>query len=248
MKNLILFFISTFLLTSLTFGQGLVLLDTDENEVTGDTLEIPGDADESPIQKIIFLRNDTDEDIHIMARRIDIDLLSGTVNTFCWSGSCYDPGTDVSQVPMTLAPGQVSTEDDFYVYYYPQGQEGSTVLEFEFFSENEGDFDTVRVTLVFITEQTTGIAGASNPSWSLSSPAPNPARDFTRFNYELPVGTRNASIVIRTITGSLVKETPLDPSASSLRIDTSSFRNGIFLYSLVLDDRVVVTQKFVVNR
>ena len=63
MKNLVLFLISTFLLTSLTFGQGLVLLDTDENEVTGDTLEILGAADEGTIKKIIFLRNDSDEDI-----------------------------------------------------------------------------------------------------------------------------------------------------------------------------------------
>ena len=183
-----------------------------------------------------------------MARKIEVDVLSGTDNTFCWSGSCYPPGTDESHAPMTLAPGQVSTEDDFYVDYEPNGQEGTTILKFEFYSENEDDFDTVEITLVFTTEQTTGIAGAGQAAWTLSNPAPNPARDFTRFNFELPMNTRSASLVIRTITGSLVKEIPLDPASNSLRIDTSSFRNGIFLYSLVLDDRVVVTQKFVVNK
>jgi hypothetical protein len=79
---------------------------------------------------------------------------------------------------------------------------------------------------------------------------PNPAQSETIISYNLPKGTKEAKILITTITGQETGNYALKPGAEheNLVLDVSQFQNGIYLYTLVTDGRPVVTRKLVIAR
>lgn len=347
-------------------AQGLVILDENDNDITADTLFIKADAGESDVKAQIFLRNDSEDRLFILARKIEVEILEGTDNTFCWNGACFPP--DVYETPegmaMMLNSGETTEPDDFYGEYYPSGQEGVTIIEYEFFSPDK-DFEAVKTTVVYdttvdhhdapeltfnivngaenvpvdqvfvvsadqairhedgsdITPETLpgiinflmvlkdyfavdfdahlndehteitimpseplafdthymieiaplmGVDGeVSEPfmivfsteedtdtsthapeglSFGLSDPMPNPVRDNANISFSLPAGTQNASIQLFTVSGSVLENLPLDPSANSVMINTAELQNGIYFYSLVVDGRITKTKKLIVSK
>lgn len=228
------------------FSQGLLLKDADGNDITNATLSVHGSPSASYLKAQIFLHNDGEEAIDIWARKIEQEVLPNTFNTFCWADFCFDVTVVESQAGLTLAAGATSIDTDFYGQYFPEGLSGTTIVKYEFFSRNES-FETVSVTVTY-TADATSASGPSLRQTRISDPRPNPARDFTVFDYQLPSGVRSARLVVRNLTGSVVMEVPLDPSGSRLRLETSSLNNGIFLYSFVVNEQVILTKKLVVNR
>ncbi len=229
-------------------GQGLIILGPDGNEITGDTLKIQGDANESLIHAYILIHNDSDDLMQVLARKIEIDTLPGTYNTFCWNGACFPPFIYETEIPLLLDPGETSAEDDFYGEYSPNGQEGITIIDYEFFSRNEG-FETVKTTVIYDTEDTdTFTQSPEDAQWSISEPFPNPARDVVTFNYTLTHGTRKASIQISSITGAALKHVAIDPMSSSTQIDVNSLSPGFYLYTFHVDSQPLETGKMIIGQ
>lgn len=228
------------------FSQGLLLKDADGNDITNATLTVHGSPSASYLKAQVYLHNEGEEAIEIWARKIEQEVLPNTFNTFCWADFCYDVSVIESTGGLNLDAGATSTDLDFYGQYFPEGYTGSTIVKYEFFSRNES-FETVSVTVTY-TADATSAAGPRLSQARIADPRPNPARDFTVFDYQLPPEVRSARLVVRNLTGSVVMEVPLDPSGSRLRLETSSLNNGIFLYSFVVNEQVVLTKKLVVNR
>ncbi len=347
-----------------SFAQELVILDEDQNDITADTLFVKADAEEQVIKAQIFLHNASEDKMFLLARKIEVEILEDTDNTFCWNGSCFPPFVYEATEVMMLNPGETTEPDDFYGEYYPSGQVGITIIEYEFFDAGKR-FETVKTTVVYdttvdhydapvltfniehdaenvpvdqvfvvtadqpirhedgseITSETLsdiinfmfvlkddfavdfdaeinddrteitivpsdalafetsylieifpvmGVDGElSDPHWIvftteedidtsvitpdtniyvLSDPIPNPAGDFTTINYQVPADTQSAFIELYSITGALLKKLALDPSASSLMLNTSELQNGIYFYSLEVNGRIAKTNKLVVSK
>jgi len=246
MKHILLFFSLVVGIFLSGFSQGLLLKDADGNDITNATLSVHGSPSASYLKAQVFLHNDGEEAIEIWARKEEQEVLNNTYNTFCWADFCYDISVVESQGGLTLAAGATSIDSDFYGQYFPEGYSGSTIVKYEFFSRNES-FETVSVTVTY-TADATSASGPSLRQTRISDPRPNPARDFTVFDYQLPPDVRSARLVVRNLTGSIVMEVPLDPSGSRHRLETTSLNNGIFLYSFVVNEQVILTKKLVVNR
>ncbi|MEE4177503.1 MAG: hypothetical protein V2I46_08335 [Bacteroides sp.] len=246
MKHILLFFFLFVGLVSSGFSEGLVLKDADGNDITNGTLTVHGSPSANYIRGQVFLHNDTESSLEIWARKIEEEVIPSTFNTFCWSDFCYDNSVFESQGALTLDAGATSVASDFYGQYFPEGYSGTTIIEYEFFSRSEA-FETVSVT-VHYTADATSASGPMLRQTRISDPRPNPARDFTLFDYQLPPDTRNAKLIVRNLTGSVVMDISLDPSGSRLRIETNDLSNGIFLYSFVVNDQVILTKKLVVSR
>ncbi len=246
MKHILLFFSLVAGIFHFGFSQGLVLKDADGNDITNATLTVHGSPSASYLKAKVFLYNDGEEAIEVWARKIEQEVLPNTFNTFCWADFCFDVDVVESPSGLSLAAGATTIDTDFYGQYYPDGQSGTTIVNYEFFSRNES-FETVGVTVTY-TADATGTSGPRLSQARIADPRPNPARDFTIFDYQLPPDVRSARLVVRNLTGSVVMETSLDPSGSRLRLETSSLNNGIFLYSFVVNEQVILTKKLVVNR
>lgn len=246
MKQILLFFFLFAGLVSSGYSEGLVIKDTDGNNITNGTLTVHGSPSASFIKGQVFLENDTEAAVEVWARKIEEEVVPNTFNTFCWGDNCYDNTVFESQGALSLAAGVTSVASDFYGQYFPEGYSGTTIIKYEFFSRSEA-FGTVSVTIHYTADATSAATPALQPT-RISDPRPNPARDFTLFDYQLPPNTRSAKLIVRNLTGSVVAEVALDPAGSRLRLQTDDLGNGIFLYSFVVNDQVVLTKKLVVSR
>jgi hypothetical protein len=246
MKQILLFL---FLVVAFVFSglsQGLELKDKAGNDITNLSLTVHGSPGASVIKAEVFLHNATEETIDVWVRKIEEEIIPNTFNTFCWGNHCYTNTVFESEAGLSLDAETTSSSTDFYGEYYPEGNSGTTVIVYEFFSRN-ASFETVSVTVSYAADATSVSGPRQNPA-RISDPRPNPARDFTLFDYQLPPDTRSARIVVRNLTGSSVMEVPLDPAGSRLRLETSNLNIGIYLYSFVVNDQVILTKKLVVSR
>ncbi len=145
------FVLVAFLMHMPASGQQVLLFTAENQEISAnDSLAVYGHSSESLIKAEIFFHNNTDDDLHIWVRKHVHYVVPGTMNTFCWNGSCFAPDTYESPNAITLAPGETSTDTDFYAEYYPMDNEGVSIMAYEFFCAEE-TFAPVMATVVFVT-------------------------------------------------------------------------------------------------
>jgi hypothetical protein len=80
----------------------------------------------------------------------------------------------------------------------------------------------------------------------LEEASPNPARGSTWISYFIPQGTVNAKIVVRNLLGSVVKTEPIDVNANGVRLSTGDLNNGIYIFSLIINNQAIKSKRLVV--
>lgn len=243
MKNTVLF-LGLFLYGLFATGQ-IVLTDAEENNITNDTLRVYGEPSADYIKANLFFSNNSDETAYVFVRKNEIAVEEGSSVTFCWNDFCFSPAVVDVDEPLGLEPGESSSDTDFYSEIYPQGVVGESVVEFEFFSDRD-DFEVVTVTVIFVVSSSTSIPDAENSDWKISEPYPNPARDFAWIDYQIPTGTKDARLVVRNLVGNLVLEQPLSPEKNRTRISTNQLSNGLYIYSMIYNNKVFVSHRLII--
>jgi hypothetical protein len=246
MKKLILS-IAVLASFSMIAGAQIVLSDDTGNDITNDTLIVNGFSHEDYIKVHVYFTNDSDETQEVLVRKIEHDIVDGSECVFCWDDFCFSPQVFEVDDPIVLEPGETSTATDFYSDFYPMGVNGTSYVEFEFFNDRES-FETVSVVIKFvITADETSVTHQELTRWTLSDPQPNPARGHTWINYSLPAGSSNAQIVVRNLLGKSVHTENISFGSNRVRINTQNLNNGIYIYSLIIDNQVVESKRLVVT-
>lgn len=90
------------------------------------------------------------------------------------------------------------------------------------------------------------LAGANT---NLGQSYPNPTASEAIIPYNLPKNYRQASLIIREIaTGREIRSYNLKPGSNSLKADVGNLSNGLYLYTLVIDDKPIATKKLAVMK
>lgn len=76
---------------------------------------------------------------------------------------------------------------------------------------------------------------------------PNPVSDQLKLKYKLPEGTHLAEMKIYNTEGKLVDEFKVTDDFDFIYLPTN-YNNGLYLYSLIVDGKVVKTEKIVLNK
>jgi hypothetical protein len=76
---------------------------------------------------------------------------------------------------------------------------------------------------------------------------PNPAFDQLKLKYKLPEGSHLAEMKIYDMQGKLVEEFKITDTFDFIYLPTN-YNNGLYLYSLIVDGKVVKTEKIVLNK
>ena len=63
-----------------------------------------------------------------------------------------------------------------------------------------------------------------------------------------PSSVNNVRIEIRDILGSVVREVKLIGGKGVYRLETASMNDGIYFYSVLVNEKLYTTKKFIVNR
>ena len=127
--------------------------------------------------------------------------------------------------PYTMQMDTFLTEDDTeYDYFCPQG-----VVDLNF------NFPELGVEDVSI-----------EPTPQLRI-APNPAKNYTYLYFDIENFNRTAKLEIHNLQGQLMSSYPIQGAVGRVHEDLSSYSSGMYIVSLVLDNRVIETQQLVVE-
>ncbi|WP_020533588.1 T9SS type A sorting domain-containing protein [Flexithrix dorotheae] len=83
---------------------------------------------------------------------------------------------------------------------------------------------------------------------TISNIYPNPAVDYAIFDYSVLESNSNVRIILRNLIGSEVASFSLSGNESQLKISLTDFSAGVYFYTLSIDDKSLVTKKFIVSK
>jgi hypothetical protein len=241
MKKIVLFGI--FVVTTCFYGysQSLTLADSTGPIANNATVTRHGHISDDEITAYIFVRNNTASPIDVVVKKVEISLVSGTMNTFCW-GLCFPPNVYESPNPLSIN-GNTTDSVDFSGHYNPLGFNGISTIRYVFFNRaNPSDSVCVNVSFDALFD---GV-GKQIVRNILSGAYPNPANNTVNFEYSL--NSENASaVIIRNLVGSVVKKSTLTGAEGKLTVFTGDLPEGIYFYSLDVDGKAITTRKLIVR-
>ncbi len=88
-------------------------------------------------------------------------------------------------------------------------------------------------------------APSTKSTMNLSNSYPNPSRDYTRIDYQLPKGINKGTIVIYDINGKETKRYEVDRTFNHLRISTTDMPSGTYFYNLQTEQGVSQGKKMI---
>lgn len=220
-------------------AQAQITLSTKSLTVSGPTdFEIIGG---------ISVTNTSDGERTLRVRRF-VQSVNGTLNFdqgsntadnwFCWD-ACFPPQTNVSG-NVVLALGQSTNAFTGHLLAQP-GNSGTAVIKYCFFNAtNQADSSCATITY------NVGVTSVADAKATVGAPYPNPANDAINFNYSVE-NSKNATLKIYNMLGSLVKSVKLAEGEDKLTVNTADFKPGIYLYDLQLNNRSVKNGRFSVQ-
>ncbi len=246
MKHIILSISICLTLAAYGFSQGIAIKDKNGKDLTNQSITVYIDQRKPFEHSDFFIVNDKGDEIRVLVRKLEDKILAGSQNSFSLVNKYIDSDIRVSGNYLLIPAYMASNKGEFLIEYFAEGRSGTSVITYEFYSLDEL-FEPVTLTVKFVSGMFSANASEAIPS-RISDPRPNPARDFTIFDYSLPLDARSARLVVRNLTGTVVMEVPLPPTGSRIRVETNSLSNGVYLYSFLVNEQVVLTRKLVISR
>lgn len=243
MKKLLFIFLSIFLTASYVNAQDLTL--SWDGKPIGDTLVVIGDANAAEIVSHAIVTNNTAKEMNVKVSRQQIFLVEGALSQFCW-GLCYDPATNVSPQYYLLQGGESSPEAQFSGHYLPQSNIGTSIVQYNFYNmDNIGQ--SVSMIVKYVATPSS-IAEEAMADGTISDIYPNPASNFATLDYQLTNKVNSAEVKIFNLMGAEVKNALLENNGNKLRMDISELKNGIYFYSILINNDIYQTKKLVIQR
>ena len=185
----------------------------------------------------MYVTNTGDEDVTITCERVVKSEEVGS-NYFCW-GSCYGP--QVSQGDLTLVPG---IQNIFNAHFGAHQDwipiDGAEMtIEYHFY-ERTGEHMVFEIYFKYDPDSV-----EENFSNMLSNAYPNPASNFVNFDVEMQ-NVQSASIAIYNMMGQEVIRQDINDSHVSINV--SDLTDGVYFYSLIVNNETVKTNKLVISK
>jgi hypothetical protein len=241
MKKSILIVLSVIFCFSLLNAQHLQIYYNSNLMSNGATITKTGDVNELIVVKL-SVKNTTVDTIAVKAKKIENSLVFNSENYFCYAGGCYTPQTYISP-GSTKIPGN-TTDTSFSADYSSMGTPGTSTITYVFFNiSNTSDSICLKVnftTAVGVNENNKSIV-------TVSEAFPNPASNQVRFNFNLNNQHGQAKISIRNILGACIAELPIQNNETNVMYNTSNLIDGIYFYSLVIDDKTYSSKKLIIK-
>lgn len=239
---LVLLFFSFFATQS--FAQSFELYHNGELFPNGGTITVIGEAQPQVwLYAHMSIKNISETDKLVKARKHEIDVVPGSENTFCWV-ICWVNTVFTSPSGLTLEPGELN--DTFTGDYISHGHSGVTIMRYSFF-DDDNPMDSVYFYAEF-NAGTVGIDEIGVESVVVSNAYPNPARSQVSFDYTIPAAANQATIRIHNLLGSVVKEIRLTEPAGKVTVDVNDLTDGFYFYSITTNNEVIDTRRLVIAR
>ncbi len=169
---------------------------------------------------------------------------------FCDALNCY-AGSPVSTsaTHLPLAANQIVDPNGYGIKADLMGGscEGTYVVRYTVFVTANGSLTNDSTSFLITYNATpTGINAIDSKNFVLGNISPNPVAATAVVKYDFPYSPSSASIKIYNMVGSLIKEVKLDGQEGKASFDLSTISEGVYFYSLTVNDKVVNTKKLLV--
>lgn len=188
----------------------------------------------------VHIINNSSTQFNVMCRISSASMTSGHSKYFCFGVNCYDTSVVQSFSAIVIRPGQY---DSLQAYAVPNHIGGNDSVSYQFY-DNTGLSDTLNLTVTY-SFTSVGIEELNKSAGSLTISGANPSNNLTALSYNVNQG-KDARVVFHNLLGSVVKEIKLTDKQGILIVETSQFNSGIYVASLVVDSKSVVSKKLVV--
>jgi hypothetical protein len=250
MKKVLTIIIISLVTTYSAFSQSTLRLFDDTNAPisNGTTLWVYGDtASATILSKAVWVKNTNTSMLNVKVRKTCLSSPTGTKNTFCWT-ICYNYVACI-QAPFetdTIHIRKDSLCKNFVGECKPLGKTGVTSVKYTFY-----DADNTQDSIYVIINYSAGSAGITQNELEnivFSNAYPNPASSYISLKVSVPATSKRNIIVIKDMLGSIVKEIKLDGVDDIVRINVNDLADGIYFYSLLIDDKIFKTKKLIINK
>jgi len=171
-----------------------------------------------------------------------ISEISGSENSYCWGLTCIDPPAPSPSTDMVIVDPDESKL--FQGECFHHGNFGTTIIRYTFFDLANPN-DSISFTAEFHITPTS--IKELTDKIQFSNAYPNPANDICNFNYEIPTGIENTQLVIYNLIGSSMLQENNLQQKGTIKINTSTYPEGIYFYSLIVENKTLFTKKFIVR-
>ena len=196
------------------------------------------------IQFDLHILNTTDAEINVVCEMEDNSGIGQ--NYLCW-GTCFMPG--ILKAEHTLAGGEEGLFNGHCMFVDNDGNTlpaGTTInMVYTFYDKNNPE--EKYVFNVNFTYEEDAIADFNSID-VFSNAYPNPANNVVSFDYNMPFDVKSASVAIYNMMGQEVVKQNLNLGSSRTDINVSDLAEGVYFYSLIVNNQTVKTNKLVVSR
>jgi len=77
---------------------------------------------------------------------------------------------------------------------------------------------------------------------------PNPASNQISFDYAFPAEVRSAGIQLSNMLGQKVKFMEINPASQKVTLSVSDLNEGLYFYTLLINNQVAKTNKIILQR
>lgn len=227
------------------YSQNIVLLDDNKN-VISNTIVTVNVAPSSSSTLEILVKNvgSVADTIKVLRTVYSVD--GADLTQFCWGGLCYLYTTNTSSLSLAIAPGDTVNyaENGFHSIFNAGAATVTRYVHYKFYNMHNYS-DSTGVTLRYMSSS--GVADLSEETGVISNAYPNPANSFLSVKYDASGSASKCGIVFYDMLGKSVKEIILDDKQGIAKINVGDLRDGIYFYSLKLNDKTVSTKRLVVS-
>ena len=241
---LILIIISGLIPAASIMGQSLQLKNGSDDITNGTVFHVWGDTGTGMSITGILIKNISSNSVSVKSKKIENVLIPGAKCSMCFAQNCYLSSTYISTSSVSILPG--SLDNSFTGDYSPKGNLGESIITFVFFNVNNIN-DSAWIVVHFNGVSSSGIDENTLSKIDISNAYPNPAVNYTSFNYSFPVNTLSARFVLRDLLGSIVKETEIYDKEGKLIINTNQIKDGVYFYNFYVNDKMILTKKLIIR-
>lgn len=242
MRKRLLFVILSLFFFVTAYAQSLSLSWSGGPIANGQNITIVGDTG-GTVYSYVDCENTSATTMTVKVKKKHVTIVPGSENSFCWV-TCYLPSVYVSSYSVSIDPDSISHE--FSGEYKAKGNIGLSTIMYTFYDEGN-EADSAWLLINYDCTLGSGIETAPEAVIDFSSAYPNPANAHTSFTYFIPASEGTARLVIRDMVGNIISNIKLTESTGTLKIETSSLSDGVYFYSLMLDEQPYFTRKLVVK-
>ena len=241
------FLLSLVLLAVVSFAsaQSTLLFEHEGEVVEPQKFQVIGNVND--FMEMAFemnVTNVTDTDLNIVCER-EILSSTGGSNYFCW-GACLGPNIDSGS--FLTNPGVPSI---FSAHFMPLNENWELVeglelsIKYHFYDErNPEDKYTFEVYFRYDVDAVEDYSSVE----VFSNAYPNPASNVVSFDYNMPFDAQSASVAIYNMMGQEVIRQDVNVGGSRMSINVSDLTDGVYFYSLIVNNQAVKTNKLVVSK